>query len=511
MAAGPALARDFAGGGAGTDRIASTQATRFATRSYGVWFNWDGSQDAFHRIFENTANRFYIETIGSTFRFECTWSSAIGTWDIAYPTTDTWHFLGISYDDQSTSNDPIIWLDTTKNTVGSGITEAVAPVGTVTSSHSNLTIGNRSAGNRAWSGGLAEFAQWSKILDDDEFRALASGRSPLLVAPQSLVECVPMLNDNVSLKLAAPTVTGTTVIAHPRIIYPARRLLYAASTAAATTFPLSLNASIVRRATVQRSGRLVLPASVRRTATVKRQAALARPVAVSRRATVQRETALSRAVSVVRTATVSLASVIRLALSAAIARTARVVRQGKLTKAAAVARRALAVRASTKAFAVSIVRTAVVEAAAVVAAIQIALTASLARVATVVRAGELSLAARIVRSVSVARQARLTLAAAIARTATAVRSSALAFLTTVARTAAAAIAEAAAPIVLAVSRGFEVALQIVVERRRVFRGGVGLGMLMQRKRWKSRGRVGTKKEGRAWQARSKVKWKPDDQ
>jgi hypothetical protein len=269
------MSRTFAGGVAGTDRIASLQATRYPTRSYAIWANWNGSTVAFHRFFENAANRLYLENTGtSLLRFECTWSTAVGTWDVTMAAANTWHFIGLSYDDGATTNDPIIWLDSTKNTVGSGITETVTPAGTVTTSHASLTIGNRAAANRAWAGSLAEFAQWSVILTDDEFAALAKGMSPSQIRPQSLVECVPMLNDNISLKLGAPTITGATVGVHPRIYYPKRRYSYFTAPAGGTTFPITADAIAVATARLVR--RANLPRSVGRVSVATLSAVLVR-------------------------------------------------------------------------------------------------------------------------------------------------------------------------------------------------------------------------------------------
>ena len=68
---------------------------------------------------------------------------------------------------------------------------------------------------------IAEFAVWDAILTADEFAMLgADGFSPLLIRPQSLVEYVPLVRDNVSRKLSIGTLTGAAAQPHPRIIYP---------------------------------------------------------------------------------------------------------------------------------------------------------------------------------------------------------------------------------------------------------------------------------------------------
>ncbi len=73
-------------------------------------------------------------------------------------------------------------------------------------------------------GMIAEVGIWNAALDTGELAALAKGYSPELIRPASLREYVSMVRDNVTLKGLAPTITGTSVVPHPRIIKPKRAI-----------------------------------------------------------------------------------------------------------------------------------------------------------------------------------------------------------------------------------------------------------------------------------------------
>lgn len=227
------MGRAFAGGT--TDAIAINQTTRYQQRTYMIWSNLTTSPTAFHRMFQNAANGIWLDTTNTTYRFQQGWATQVGEWSVPAPSTNAWHFVGVTYDDGATTNDPAIWIDTTKNTIGSGLTEVLTPSGSLTTSHANPKIGNRPAGDRSWRGGLARFAQYSGILSDDDMLALANGAHPFSVRRELLVEHVEMLGDVISSLLAAPTVTGTTLVDHPRLLWRRKPILL--STAAPVAPP----------------------------------------------------------------------------------------------------------------------------------------------------------------------------------------------------------------------------------------------------------------------------------
>lgn len=72
---------------------------------------------------------------------------------------------------------------------------------------------------------LAEYGEWSVVLDASERAALALGYSPLLICPQSLVSYCPLiaaLRPEIDYKSAVPLINAGWVdpANHPRIIHP---------------------------------------------------------------------------------------------------------------------------------------------------------------------------------------------------------------------------------------------------------------------------------------------------
>ncbi len=224
------MARGFgATKGAGTTDLITTTytSTSLSVFSYHIWQakNGDGGGN-FGRHWENT-NFFCFPQNASpnqVMNLTSLRSGTTGQWQTVsgdgFPNDNVWRSAGMSYDATNVANDPIMWVSGVKKTVGGGtITEITTPTGTVSAS-STVLIGNNVGGTRNFDGALAEFGLWNVILTDDEFIALTKGYSPLLIRPQSLIEYLPMLRSNVSYKLAAPTITGTAIQPHPRIVMP---------------------------------------------------------------------------------------------------------------------------------------------------------------------------------------------------------------------------------------------------------------------------------------------------
>lgn len=101
-------------------------------------------------------------------------------------------------------------------------------------------------------GDVAEAAVWSTVLSQNEIDMLAAGYSPLMVSPQSLTNYWPLFgragaagdeDDWVGSILPAQT-NSPTVIDHPRIIYPRRRIWTPPSAAAAGLPTLSALSAI---------------------------------------------------------------------------------------------------------------------------------------------------------------------------------------------------------------------------------------------------------------------------
>lgn len=72
---------------------------------------------------------------------------------------------------------------------------------------------------QSYVGDFGVFAHWNAKLDAAEITALAKGFSPRLVRPSALLEFAPLIRDAHELRTGlAATVTGTSVVAHPRVL-----------------------------------------------------------------------------------------------------------------------------------------------------------------------------------------------------------------------------------------------------------------------------------------------------
>jgi len=107
----------------------------------------------------------------------------------------------------------------------------------------SLGIGaqTRSTPNNFASGAIAEVGIWDVALDDEEKAALASGMSPRLIRPASLVFYAPLYNeedaDFVGGLSLTPTASPTTA-AHYPIISPIGPIIGNPTAAASTALPL---------------------------------------------------------------------------------------------------------------------------------------------------------------------------------------------------------------------------------------------------------------------------------
>jgi hypothetical protein len=137
-------------------------------------------------------------------------------WGVPIPGAEAWHHIAATYDASSTANDPIIYIDGASQVV----TELTAPSGTLNTSNTDVySIGNKGALSDSWTGYLAEAAIWSRILTTNEMIGLSKGYVPTFYA-NSLVTYLPLIRELNDLKRGAGTATGTTVVTHPRMIYP---------------------------------------------------------------------------------------------------------------------------------------------------------------------------------------------------------------------------------------------------------------------------------------------------
>lgn len=206
-------------GGTANDIITTGLSTNAILRSFWMWVYPRANVNGMVFWRQQTAGGNVCQTTynATTYVFHRHWSTALGTWSIASAAAGAWHSLGFSYNGSATANNPIAYLNGAKP----GVTRTTGPTGTLLDlSGGPFYIGNDPSLVSCHDGMLAEFAVWDAILDDGEFFAMNKGCSPLMIRPQSLVEYVPLVRNNVSAKLAAPTISGTAVQPHPRIIMP---------------------------------------------------------------------------------------------------------------------------------------------------------------------------------------------------------------------------------------------------------------------------------------------------
>lgn len=146
-------------GGASTDKIVTDIGTNNTTRTYSIWANLNGAGGgAAGRMAAKgttTATEYlsYVDGTGS-YDYSKFWSTSGSSWRILAPATGAYHYFTITYDNSSSSNDPIMYLDGISQTV----TENSPPVGSPNNNSEAWVIGNRGTDNaRNWSGSLDEF------------------------------------------------------------------------------------------------------------------------------------------------------------------------------------------------------------------------------------------------------------------------------------------------------------------------------------------------------------------
>lgn len=218
------MARNFDGSSGKLTYTYTTPQKGHTTVSYNIHVYRSGPGEGnYGRMFQESdsstqKNVFYNENGdgGWGLTFETDWSTTNGAWSTAYPTNSEWNIYTVTYDGGSTSNDPIIY----KNGEVAAIIERSTPSGSFLTTEDNVVIGNRPDDIRTWNGRLAEFAKWNRILTAAEAAWLGKGGSALFI-PNGLVFYAPLVRTANDIKDGVvPSITATSVVDHPRIIYP---------------------------------------------------------------------------------------------------------------------------------------------------------------------------------------------------------------------------------------------------------------------------------------------------
>ena len=136
-------------------------------------------ENSYGRILDkaNWTLHIFAESGGlSKIRFYITTSGDDGEWfttNVCVP-NDKWSHIAVTYDNGSTSNNPIIYL----NGVSQSLTENTTPAAVQTSDDgSALYIGNRAAGDVTWDGQIAGVKLFNNTLTAPEVKELYSGAS----------------------------------------------------------------------------------------------------------------------------------------------------------------------------------------------------------------------------------------------------------------------------------------------------------------------------------------------
>ncbi|KIO49602.1 LamG-like jellyroll fold domain-containing protein [Nitrosospira sp. NpAV] len=212
------MAIGFGAKGVGsTDKVTGPTEGIPAQFSFHIWTNRNGEGAGnLGRIFgREGANPFVLCNHNDVTSYRLFIGAGAATnWLWNRPAEGVWAPLGFSIDTSSSANDPTVYQDGVRLTVGAGLTQSGSdsswPVGSDT-----WYFGNNPGGTRNWNGSLAEVAWWNTILTDAEFYALQKGVSAEQVRPESLVRYLAMVRVADEKGLG---VTGTaSLLPHPDI------------------------------------------------------------------------------------------------------------------------------------------------------------------------------------------------------------------------------------------------------------------------------------------------------
>lgn len=209
-------------GTASTDVIVTGDLASSQTRSFCLWFNTrvvDASVSA-RLLAQETVGGANISDISqnTTANLRFVYGAVTdGSWNIAEPSTGSWHHLCITRNGSSSTNDPIFYLDGTTP----ALTEVVGGAGAVDSGTTPYRIGNTDDGDRVFDGSIAEVAGWTSELSAGNVASLYNSGSgaradSIGVAPQFYFTlCGNASPEPEEMGGTAGTVTGTAVTSHP--------------------------------------------------------------------------------------------------------------------------------------------------------------------------------------------------------------------------------------------------------------------------------------------------------
>ena len=228
-----------------TTEVNSAFASHATQRTYSIWtYRVGNGESGLGRLFDKRDAGAQVELLfhgggaGVEYVYERDFSGDNGSWFFAQPSANTWVHVLVTYDSSDVANDPVMYYDGSSQSQ----TGSTTPTGTADTNTDVYVVGNRGAQDRTWDGYLCEFAIWDRILTTGEIASLSKGFSPAFFQ-NSLVEYLPTVREAISYKVAAPTFVNTSIVAHPRIIYPSpaqiRRFGVAGAPATVVKDPIS--------------------------------------------------------------------------------------------------------------------------------------------------------------------------------------------------------------------------------------------------------------------------------
>ena len=143
-----------------SDKIVTDLTTNATQRTYSAWTRRHGEGGGGHgRVFQKgttvSKETLFVESPleASTYEFLSNHNATVGDWTFPKPSIDVFHHIVLAYDSGSTSNNPVVWVDSVSQTINLKLT----PAGTPTGGTEAYLIGNRLTNDRGWDGDLDEF------------------------------------------------------------------------------------------------------------------------------------------------------------------------------------------------------------------------------------------------------------------------------------------------------------------------------------------------------------------
>jgi len=208
------MAYDFSANATDKVQAASVANPAAVTWAVRVYRTGPGGNSA-GRVWQKNNHSFELFNNGPNYELDLEWSTTVGKWVFTRPTDNAWHDILVTYDGSQTANNPVVWIDGASVTV----TRSQAPAGGFNVVAANWNIGNSNTNARNFGGYLCEFAWWNRVLTANEISLLAKNYSAVSI-PNGQKMYVPLIRDVYDYRNAAPVVTGTAVVTHPRVLFP---------------------------------------------------------------------------------------------------------------------------------------------------------------------------------------------------------------------------------------------------------------------------------------------------